>query len=533
MVLSAANFAILTAPPTVALANGVPDLATEGSNTRIGFAVTLTAVTNEDVILTYSTIDGTAAAGSDFVGVSGGQVTIAAGSTSTTIWIDLLNDNVAEYAEVFTLRLDAAQLATSGTALDITATTGTGNIADDETEHSLVAIHDMAAIGSSDPSGLAYVPGSTPGSGTLFLSDSEVEESPFFRPTNLFALKTDGTLIETFDLVSSFTDEPTGLAFNPVTGHLYISDDDQEKIFWVDPANPTVKLGEFATQPLGVPDPEDLAVDSSNGHLFLLNAPLTAFPQRTIIETTSTGQLFSTITLPEVITDPEALAYDATNDVFYVGGGFSFNIWVVDRSGTIVDLIDILSGFSKPIVHVKDLELAPTSDPNDDPALLSLYVADYGYSHVNDGRLFEIDLGDPVNEAPAFTTSPANPITWAENTAAATVVYDANAADPNAGTTIRLCTQRRRRRAVQPRRSHRSAALPRVAELRSTRRSHPRQQLHRHDHRLGPIRRRPADGRAERQHLGDQRHRRHHHRIGRQRYHQRHADGRRPAVADQ
>jgi hypothetical protein len=38
--------------------------------------------------------------------------------------------------------------------------------------------------------------------------------------------------------------------------------------------------------------------------------------------------------------------------------------------------------------------LAPSSDPNDNPNNLSLYVADYGNSHVNDGRLFEVKLGD-------------------------------------------------------------------------------------------------------------------------------------------
>ena len=44
--------------------------------------------------------------------------------------------------------------------------------------------------------------------------------------------------------------------------------------------------------------------------------------------------------------------------------------------------------------RVTDLELAPSSDPSDG-AKLSLYVADYGADQANDGRLFEIDLGDP------------------------------------------------------------------------------------------------------------------------------------------
>jgi Ca2+-binding RTX toxin-like protein len=40
------------------------------------------------------------------------------------------------------------------------------------------------------------------------------------------------------------------------------------------------------------------------------------------------------------------------------------------------------------------------------------------------------------NEAPSFTSSPASPITWAENTPAATVLYTPVVADPDAGTTL-------------------------------------------------------------------------------------------------
>ena len=60
--------------------------------------------------------------------------------------------------------------------------------------------------------------------------------------------------------------------------------------------------------------------------------------------------------------------------------------------------LDVLSGYLNPVsgakVKIDDLELAPSSDPNDDPGKLSLYVADYGADQVNDGRLFEIDLGN-------------------------------------------------------------------------------------------------------------------------------------------
>jgi Calx-beta domain/RTX calcium-binding nonapeptide repeat (4 copies) len=387
--LKAADFTVTTALPT-AMVKGSPDAVPDRADARVPFTIDLSAPTNEDVLLTYSTVDGTAKAGSDFVGVSHGQVIIPAGSTSATILIDVLPDNISQPVESFNLHLDSAVGATSGTALSIAGSTGTGSIA--ALPPSVVVSTDMAALGSTDPAGIAYVPGQG-----FFVSDSEVEESPFFRTTNLWKLNPDGSPIESSSLLS-FTSEPTGLAFDASTGRLYISDDDRFKIFWVDPANPTVKLGEFDVKHLGCTDPEDVAVNGTNGHLFIVNGDQVAGPTaRTIVETDNTGsQIFSTISLPSEIMDPEALVYDAAHDIFYVGGGFSPNIWVVDHSGTILQKLDVLVGYRHEVnntaTNVKDLELAPSSDPNDAPDKLNLFVADYGWSHVSDGRMLEIDL---------------------------------------------------------------------------------------------------------------------------------------------
>ena len=387
--LSAADFFVFNAPPTVTV-NGSPAAAPERADAQVAFTINLSVPWNEDVLLTYSTVDGAAVAGSDFVGVSHGQMTIAAGSTSATVLIDVLADNLPELMESFNLRLDSAVAITSGTELSIAGSTASGSIAPLGPE--VVASTDMAALGSTDPAGIAYVPGMG-----FFVSDSEVEESPFFRTTNLWKLQPDGTVVQLYSLLN-FTSEPTGLAFDSGTGRLYISDDDQFKIFWVDPANPTVKLGEFDLRHLGCNDPEDVAVNPNNGHLFIVNGDQVAGPTaRSIIEIDNTGtQVFSTIVLPAEIKDPEALVYDASHDVFYVGGGFSPDVWVVDRSGNILQKLDVLEGYrhetNNTAVNVKDLELAPSSDPNDDPSTLNLYVADYGWSHVSDGRMLESDL---------------------------------------------------------------------------------------------------------------------------------------------
>jgi hypothetical protein len=127
--------------------------------------------------------------------------------------------------------------------------------------------------------------------------------------------------------------------------------------------------------------------------MFMLDGSL-----KKLFELTDQGALVRTITLPTVMSDAEALAYDPTHEVFFVASGKSTNIWELDRDGNILATINVLgsSSYVNPITGVKPvpkgLELAPSSDPNDGNKM-NLYVADYGVDQVNDGRLFEIDLG--------------------------------------------------------------------------------------------------------------------------------------------
>src|SRR6185312_4640653 len=120
--------------PTVAIADGAPNPTTEGGT--ITFTVSLTNTADHDVTVAYHLVNGTAVAGSDFTDGSGGTVTILAGHTSADISVSVLNDSVFESPEAFTAVLDSATYDKGGanqTALSITDTTGTGNIADNDT----------------------------------------------------------------------------------------------------------------------------------------------------------------------------------------------------------------------------------------------------------------------------------------------------------------------------------------------------------------------------------------------------------------
>jgi len=117
--------------PTVAIADGLPNSQTEGAG-NITFTVSLTGPADEDTLVTYSTVNGSAVAGTDFTGATGATVTILAGATTATITIPVLNDAVFETPEAFTVVLASASLTTSAVALTITDASVIGNIVDND-----------------------------------------------------------------------------------------------------------------------------------------------------------------------------------------------------------------------------------------------------------------------------------------------------------------------------------------------------------------------------------------------------------------
>ena len=103
------------------------DDATGSENSVMQFPVTLSGTSYQPVTVPYSTTNGTATGGAigtadiDFVEpVSGAQLVIAAGQTTGTIYVVILEDNMVEDEETFTLTLgtptNAIASTTDGTA---------------------------------------------------------------------------------------------------------------------------------------------------------------------------------------------------------------------------------------------------------------------------------------------------------------------------------------------------------------------------------------------------------------------------------
>ncbi|WP_439611843.1 Calx-beta domain-containing protein, partial [Reyranella sp.] len=107
----------------------------EGSSgTRLmTFTVILSAAATGPITVAYSTADGTAASGSDYVATSG-SLTFAAGETSKTLQVTVNGDTAAEGNEAFTVRLANAAGAT------IADGSATGTLTNDDAAATLPAL---------------------------------------------------------------------------------------------------------------------------------------------------------------------------------------------------------------------------------------------------------------------------------------------------------------------------------------------------------------------------------------------------------
>ena len=361
--------------------------------------VSLAAAPTSNVTVTLST------SSSGDLALSSTSLTFTASNwqTAQTVALAAIDDSEVEGLETATVTLTTssgdARYAGLGASVDV-------SIADDDAppppppppgpvtlSPSVVAVHDgtqwsagdSSGAGVSDPSGIAYIPHLD----AFFIVDSEHNESPFYSQTNLFVVDRSGTQIGSHSL-RGFTDEPTGIAYDPQSGRLYITDDDDDRIYIVDVNDPETKVGEIDVERFGFEDAEDPIVDPTTGNLIMLDGI-----QRLMVELTPDGDLVGQTLLGPEIAEAEGLAYDATQDVFYVSSGANRGaIFQIDRDGEVLQTFDV-NDFRNPISstkpRLKGLELAPSSDPNDGDKV-SLYAVDYGLDQYADGRVFEIDL---------------------------------------------------------------------------------------------------------------------------------------------
>jgi Bacterial Ig-like domain len=277
---------------------------------------------------------------------------------------------------------------------------------------------------SPDPMGGAYIPTS----GTLMISDSEIEEyqRPYWNGGNVFSSTRQGQFLPPVQDITNFTNEPTGIAFNPTNNHLFISDDNMKEVFEVNPGNDgrwftgDDSRTQFDTKVLGTNDTEDVAYDPFNGYLYLsdgLNSEVWEIrpgPNGRFDGVSPAGddQASHWDTSSKSISDPEGITVNSDTGTLYVTGHGSTKVIETTTGGTLLNVYDI--AFIKALygrMQPSGLAYGPSSV---NPAVKNLYITDRAVDNdadprENDGKVHEITLGGGAGDtAPAvLATTPA------------------------------------------------------------------------------------------------------------------------------
>lgn len=313
----------------------------------------------------------------------------------------------------------------------------------------LVRTIDMSLLSSPspDPADLTYLPSF----GTLLVADSEVDEMSIFKGGNLFELTLNGALVRTGH-TTRFSNEPTGLAFNPASGHLFITDDSADRVFEVGPGTDGLfgtaddLISSFGTRTFNSTDPEGIAFSRWTGSLFVsdgLNAEIYR------IDPGSNGifdglppigddlvSSFDTALLG--ISDPEGIEFNAENGHLYLVGAGTRNTMVAATvGGTFLKSIDISAARA---VNPAGLAFAPASNSSSGT---NIYISDRGLDNSadpneNDGKVYEMSL--PVisagNLPPSVSAGADQSIDLAENAQLSGVVSDDGLPNPPGQLTV-------------------------------------------------------------------------------------------------
>jgi uncharacterized protein YjiK len=294
---------------------------------------------------------------------------------------------------------------------------------------------------SPDPSGLTYLPGS----GTLLISDGEVNEIPrLFTGDNLYETTLGGNLISTLTSLPS-CDEPTGVAINPNDGHLFFSDDTGTRsVYEVDPGpDELFNTGDdvvtsFATEGVGADDPEGVTYDTWQGHLFVVEgAGKEVFefepgPNGVFDGVPPAGddisRHFDTNVLG--IPDPEGIEFNPDNDHLYILSSDNDYIAETLRDGTLIRYIDVSDANA---MNPAGLAYAPASAA---PSTKHLYIVDRAVDNnsdpnENDGKMYEVSY--PLtsgNLPPSVNAGPNRTITFGQAAVLDGTVSDDGLPDP-------------------------------------------------------------------------------------------------------
>ena len=271
-----------------------------------------------------------------------------------------------------------------------------------------------------------FVPGSPDTSGVAYLSptdrmqivDSEVDETTGagYHGANMWQFTRTGTMTATGTTFPRYSKEPTGVAYDPGSNTMFISDDKPRRVHVVKPGTDGVfgnsddVLTFIDAKALGSTDTEDPAFDPVSGNLFFADAVSTEVYRVNPVNGVF-GDGNDVVTHFDVgafgPTDNEGLAYYAPDDSLLVGDRAGRKVYEVTKTGTLLRIIDTKVGGYNVL---SGLTVAPASDNSgrQDVWIASRGVDNGAQPAENDGKVVEISIGGPVDARPTVSiTSPA------------------------------------------------------------------------------------------------------------------------------
>ena len=258
----------------------------------------------------------------------------------------------------------------------------------------------QSPVRSSDTAGITYLANR----GHLLIADSEISEygdledpatgEKVFAGVNVLETTLDAAERHGAWLAAPpdpKRSEPVGIAWHPADGHVYITDDDQKRIFRY-PFEGTNSFGKplasaYTSFDGRYTDPEGLAVDPLSGDLLVASGSKEERVLRfTYDALADTFRYISDFAVAPHIADPEGIAiHPVTGHVFMVAGK---GIAEFTSTGEFVQVFDygFLEDSGVTFVLPGGGTFAPSSDPNDARDALSLYVTCRG---IDNGRFPE------------------------------------------------------------------------------------------------------------------------------------------------
>jgi hypothetical protein len=288
--------------------------------------------------------------------------------------------------------------------------------------------------------------------GDFYTTDNEVDEVAIFGGVTLWRHDAFGNVSQTFNL-TGFTNEPSGIFFDPAGGRAWISDDNIRVIHRID-FGPD---GEFLSGDdvvadidglvaAGCDDPEDVTYNPFDGKLYITSVDsdelcvIAPGPNGDFDDAAPIGDdVVTTINLaPQGILKPKGVTHDPLTDTLIIADrGTSTpnrDLWQTTLGGVVLRKIDgTVPGGYKP----SGVTFGPSTV---NPMLRALFVSDNAVDNgvdefENDGKIHEFVVAPLNGNAPPVVDAGApQSIEWPDNQVAlaGTVTDDGHPYPPSA-----------------------------------------------------------------------------------------------------